>query len=119
MSTQDVTGKLCTRGPKGYMEIPLLQSGITDGTQTELTNLVSSRSIGDTFSSGAVISHARGGYVENYAIGGIQLLNEQGNVAYQFPITQLEKQNAGDIYPVGVNVALNYQLVVTTSASLA
>ena len=36
MSTQDVTGKLCTRGPKGYMEIPLLQSGITDGTQTEV-----------------------------------------------------------------------------------
>ena len=90
-----------------------------DGTQTELTNLVSSRSIGDTFSSGAVISHARGGYVENYAIGGIQLLNEQGNVAYQFPITQLEQQNAGDIYPVGVNVALNFQLVVTSSASLA
>lgn len=91
----------------------------SDGTQTELTNLVSSRSIGDTFSSGAVISHARGGYVENYAIGGIQLLNEQGNVAYQFPITQLEQQNSGDIYPVGVNVALNFQLVVTTSASLA
>ena len=92
----------------------------TDGNANEeLPNLVSGRSIGDTFSSGAVISHARGGYVENYAIGGIQLLNEQGNVAYQFPITQLEKQNAGDIYPVGVNVALNYQLVVTTSASLA
>jgi hypothetical protein len=91
----------------------------TDGSQTELTNLVSNRSIGDTFSSGAVISHARGGYCENYAILGITLLNEQGNVAYEFPIQRLEDQNAGPMFAVGVNVALNYQLVVTTSASLA
>ena len=91
----------------------------TDGSQTELTNLVSNRSIGDTFSSGAVITHARGAYCENYAILGVTLLNEQGNVAYEFPVTRLENQNAGGVYPVGVNVALNYQLVVTTSASLA
>jgi len=90
-----------------------------DGTETELTNLVSGRSIGDTFSAGAVISHARGAYVENYAPLGVLLLNEQGNVAYSFPVTRLENQNSGGIYPVGVNVALNYQLVVTTSASLA
>ena len=89
-----------------------------DGTETELTNYVSNRSIGDTFSTGAVITHARGGYVENYAALGILLLNEQGNVAYAFPVTQLEKQNSGGVYPVGVNVGLNYQLVVTTSASL-
>jgi len=91
----------------------------TDGSSTELTNLVSGRSIGDTFSSGAVISHARGAYCENWAISGVRLLNEQGNVAYQFPVTQLEKQNAGGLYAVGVNVALNYQLVVTTSATVA
>jgi hypothetical protein len=91
----------------------------TDGSQTELTNLVSGRSIGDTFSNSAVISHARGAYVENYARLGVLLLNEQGNVAYSFPVTRLEDQNANGYYPVGVNVALNYQLVVTTSASLA
>lgn len=91
----------------------------TDGSQTELTNLVSGRSIGDTFSSGAVITHARGGYVENYAPLGITLLNEQGNVAYEFPVTRIESQNPGPYYAVGVNVALNYQLVVTSSASLA
>ena len=91
----------------------------TDGSETQLTNLVSGRSIGDTFSSGAVITHARGAYVENYAPLGVLLLNEQGNVAYSFPVTRLENQNAGPIYPVGVNVALNYQLVVTSSASLA
>ena len=91
----------------------------TDGTQTELTNLVSGRSIGDTFSAGAVITNARGAYCENYAILGVTLLNEQGNVAYEFPVTRLENQNAGPMYSVGVNVALNYQLVVTTSASLA
>ena len=91
----------------------------TDGSETEMTNLVSGRSIGDTFSTGAVISHARGGYVENYAPLGVLLLNEQGNVAYEFPIQRLEAQNASGLYPVTVNVALNYRLVVTTSATLA
>jgi hypothetical protein len=89
-----------------------------DGTQTQLVNLVSSRSIGDTFSTGATITHARGAYCENYAALGVLLLNEQGNVAYSFPVTQLEKQNAGGVYPVNVQVGLNYQLVVTTSATL-
>ena len=50
MSTQDVTGKLCTRGPKGYMEIPLKQAGVTDGSQTEVltdsTFSVTSQSVG-------------------------------------------------------------------------
>jgi hypothetical protein len=91
----------------------------TDGSETEMTNLVSGRSIGDTFSTGAVITHARGGYVENYAPLGVLLLNEQGNVAYEFPIQRLENQNASGLYPVNVNVALNYRLVVTTSATLA
>ena len=91
----------------------------TDGSETELTNLVSNRSVGDTFSTGAVITHARGGYVENYAPLGVLLLNEQGNVAYEFPIQRLEDQNASGLYPVNVNVALNYRLVVTTSATLA
>jgi len=91
----------------------------TDGSQTELTNLVSGRSIGDTFSSGAVIQMARGAYCENYAPTGVQLLDMQGNVAYDFPVYRLEDQNASPPFPVGVNVALNYQLVATTSASLA
>tara|TARA_B100001250_G_scaffold404356_1_gene420208 strand:+ start:103 stop:447 length:345 start_codon:yes stop_codon:yes gene_type:complete len=90
----------------------------TDGSSTQLVNVASNLSIGNTFSTGATITHARGGYVENYALSGILLLNEQGNVAYQFPVTRLETQNAGPIYPVGVNVGLNYQLVATTSASL-
>ena len=91
----------------------------TDGSETELTNLVSNRSIGDTFSTGQVITHARGGYVENYAPLGILLLNEQGNVAYEFPCVRLENQTASGLYPVNVNVARNYRSVVTTSASLA
>ena len=35
MSVQTVTGKLCTNGPKGYLEVPLSTS-VTDGTQTEI-----------------------------------------------------------------------------------
>lgn len=91
----------------------------TDGTQTELVNWASGRGIGDTFSRGATIQMARGGYMENYAVSGIQLLDEQGSVAFDFPCYNLEQQNAGPHYPVGCAVGLNYQLVVTSSASLA
>jgi hypothetical protein len=49
MSTQNVTGKICTMGPKGYLEIPLL-TNVTDGNQTEVkTNsnfTVTSQSVG-------------------------------------------------------------------------
>jgi hypothetical protein len=90
-----------------------------DGSETELTNLVSGRGIGSTFSSGGVIQMARGGYCENYAVDGIRLLNEQGNVAYQFPVYRLEDQNAGPHYSVNCGVGLNFKLVVTTSATLA
>lgn len=35
MSTQVITGKICTQGPKGYLEVPL-KTTVTDGTQTEI-----------------------------------------------------------------------------------
>ena len=91
----------------------------TDTCETELVNLVSSRGIGDTFAQDNVIVSARGGYCENYAQLGILLLDPQGNVAYQFPTTRLESSNAGPMYPVGVKVGLNYQLVVTTTTAVA
>ena len=90
-----------------------------DGTATELVNLASGLSIGNTFSSGAVITHARGGYCENWSIQGIRLLDPQGNVAFQFPVINLEQQNADGYYPVGVKVGLNFQLSATTSATVA
>lgn len=91
----------------------------TDGSETELTNLVSQRGVGDTFSSGGVIQFARTGYCENYSISGIRLLNEQGNVTYQFPVLNLESQNTNAPFAVNCPVGLNYKLVATTSASLA
>jgi len=49
MSVQTITGKLCTNGPKGYLEVPLSTS-VTDGTQTEVktdsTVTVSTQSVG-------------------------------------------------------------------------
>jgi len=49
MTTQQVTGKLCTTGPKGYMEVPLATT-VDDGTQTEVktnsTFTVSTQSVG-------------------------------------------------------------------------
>ena len=97
----------------------IFQVDATDGSQTEMTNLASGQGIGSTFSAGAVIQAARGAYCENYAPTGIQLLDQQGNVAYNFPVYRLEDQNASGPYPVGVNVGLNFQLVATTSATLA
>lgn len=35
MTTQNVTGKICTMGPKGYLEIPL-ETTVNDGSQTEI-----------------------------------------------------------------------------------
>lgn len=97
----------------------VFQGDVDDGTQTELTNWASGRGIGDTFSRGSTIQMARGAYLENYAVGGLQLLDEQGSVAFQFPAYNLESQNAGPHYPVNCFVGLNYQLVVTSSATLA
>jgi len=49
MTTQNVTGKICTMGPKGYLEIPL-ETTVTDGTQTEVktdaTFTVTTQSVG-------------------------------------------------------------------------
>jgi hypothetical protein len=91
----------------------------TDGTATELVNLASGLTISNTFSTGAVISMARGGYCENFSIQGIRLLDPQGNCAFQFPTVNLESQNADGYYPVGVKTGLNYVLQATTSATLA
>ena len=50
MTTQNVTGKICTNGPKGYLEIPLLTT-VTDGAQssevkTNSNFTVTSQSVG-------------------------------------------------------------------------
>ena len=91
----------------------------TDGASTELVNIASNRGIGETFSMGATITQARGAYCENFAINGVRLLDQQGNVAYQFPICNIESQNVDGYYSVNAPVGLNYQLVATTTAALA
>lgn len=91
----------------------------TDGTANSMLNLVSGQTLGDTFSDGAVVQKARGGYVENYAVGGMVILDPQNNVSFTFPAQRLEDQNAGVFYPVGVQVGLNFDLSVTPAASLA
>ena len=50
MTTQTVTGKLCTTGPKGYLEVPLEES-ITDNdtsqeVKTDATYTVAAQSVG-------------------------------------------------------------------------
>lgn len=91
----------------------------TDTSANSLLNLVSGQTLGDTFSDGAVVQKARGGYTENFAIGGMVILDPQNNVSFTFPTQRLENQNASGFYPVGVKVGLNFDLSVTPVASLA
>lgn len=59
MSTQIVTGKICTTGPKGYLEVPL-KTTVTDGTQTEIL----------TDSDFSVTSQSLGIYAERQRVTG-------------------------------------------------
>ena len=59
MTTQTVSGKLCTRGPKGSLEIPLSTS-VTDGTATEIK----------TDSTVTVTTQGIGVYGENQVLTG-------------------------------------------------
>jgi len=114
-----------------YSSITLLVNGIdyifsvdaTDGTETEMVNLVSGQSIGDTFPSSAVIN-AHGPLILNSSAGvvgasksilGAVLVDPNNNVVFQIPYVDPEtcripaqKQSN---YPVG----LNYQLKVLTT----
>jgi len=73
MSAQNVTGKLCTTGPKGYLEVPLLTS-ITDDAAlascevfTDSNVTVTSQSVGifaeNQTLQGGFISVKTGSYV--------------------------------------------------------
>ena len=67
MSTQVITGKLCTRGPKGYLEVPL-KTTITDGTQTEIK----------TDSDVTVTTQSVGIYAENQVLTGAWISAKTG-----------------------------------------
>jgi len=62
MSTQNVTGKLCTEGPKGYLEVPLLTS-ITDDAALASCEVF-------TDSNVTITSQSVGIYAENQTLTG-------------------------------------------------
>ncbi|PXY72630.1 MAG: hypothetical protein CXX80_03350 [Methanobacteriota archaeon] len=62
MSTQNVTGKLCTQGPKGYLEVPLLTT-ITDDAALGSSEVF-------TDSNVTITSQSVGIYAENQVLMG-------------------------------------------------
>ena len=88
----------------------------TDGSDTEVVNLVSGLGIGDTFSGGATISYVSCPILEadSGSILGMVLTDPQNNVVMQIPLVNAELQVPGG-YPVSCPVGLNYTLGVTTT----
>ena len=62
MSVQNVTGKLCTQGPKGYLEVPLLTE-ITDDAALGSSEVF-------TDSNVTITSQSVGIYAENQVLTG-------------------------------------------------
>jgi hypothetical protein len=67
MSTQVITGKICTTGPKGYLEVPM-KTTVTDGTQTEIL----------TDSAFSVTSQSLGIYAERQTVTGAFMTAKTG-----------------------------------------
>ena len=94
----------------------------TDGTEGEMVNVVSSRSLGDTFGAGAKISHigpvtlnSSDGTGASHSILGAVILDPQNNVVYQCQWVDPETARVLPMNMVGVPVGLNYKMKILTS----
>jgi len=94
----------------------------TDGSaNSAMVNVVSSRSLGDTFSGGSVItslgpvtlnsSDATGA---STSIIGAVIVDPQNNVVAQIPWVDCETAPVESQYPCNIPVGLNYRMVITT-----
>ena len=119
MTTQTVTGKLCTTGPKGYLEVPLEES-ITDNdtsqeVKTDATYTVAAQSVGIYAERQTLV----GGWVS--AKTGIKFaaIINNGIVRATIPITSRTSGSSGSQDMVVLNqITLNPgdQLMVQTYA---
>lgn len=94
----------------------------TDGSESEMTNVVSDRSLGDTFGAGARITHigpvtlnSSDGTGASHSILGATILDPQNNVVYQAQWVDPETSRILPMNQVGVPVGLNYKMKILTS----
>jgi hypothetical protein len=94
----------------------------TDGAEAELLNVVSSRSLGDTFGAGARITHigpvtlnSSDGTGASHSILGAVILDPQNNVVYQAQWVDPEVARVLPMNNVGVPVGLNFKMKILTS----
>jgi hypothetical protein len=92
----------------------------TDGSSNAMVNVVSSRSLGDTFGSGAVITqigpvtlNSSDGTGASKSVLGAVITDQQNNVVYQVPYVDPETAPIGLMQPVKIPVGLNYAMNIT------
>ena len=97
----------------------------TDGSANEeLTNVVSSRTLGETFSAGGVISHigpvtlnsSDSAGASTASLGGV-IVDPQNNVVAQIPWVDCEQTPILPMEKCSIPVGLNYRFVITTANS--
>ena len=96
----------------------------TDGTAIAMTNVVSSRGLGDTFSAGATITHV-GPVTLNSSDGtgasksslGAVITDPQNNVVAQIPWVDPETTQIPMSVPCQIPVGLNYVMQILTTNS--
>lgn len=95
----------------------------TDGSaNTAMVNVVSSRSLGDTFSAGATITaigpvtlNSSDGTGASTASLGAVIVDPQNNVVAQVPWVDPEVTVIDSMMPCQIPVGLNYRMVITTA----
>ena len=96
----------------------------TDGTEASMVNVVSGRSLGDTFSAGATITHI-GPVTLNSSDGtgasksklGAVITDQQNNVIAQIPWVDPETAPVEVSSACAIPVALNYRMTILTTNS--
>ena len=108
-------------GGKPYVFASDVTDAATDAT-TELKNLVSNRSLGDTFSQGTTISmigpailNSSDGTGASKSILGAVFLDPQNNVVSQVPYVDPETAPIVPMLPCSIPVGLNFKLQCYTT----
>jgi len=95
----------------------------TDTTSNEsMVNVVSSRTLGETFSSGGRITsigpvtlNSSDGTGASHSILGAVIVDPQNNVVAQIPWVDPETAPISIQYPCSIPVGLNFRMVITTT----
>lgn len=108
----------------------IFSSDVTDGATagsaspdtTLMLNVVSSRGLGDTFSSGATITsigpailNSSDGTGASKSILGAVITDQQNNVVFQVPYVDPETAPINYNYPCSIPVGLNYIMRILTA----